>query len=122
MRDIPSERRRFKRVTFNARTELSQAAHRWPVELIDLSFKGLLVQRPDPWSGDREQPFEVDIHLDEGVAIHMQVRFAHADQRQLGFHCLHIDLDSVSHLRRLIELNLGDEQALERELSALLQV
>jgi len=31
----------------------------------------------------------------------------------------HIDLDSISHLRRLVELNLGDEALLERELAAL---
>ena len=30
-----------------------------------------------------------------------------------------IDLDSITHLRRLVELNLGDEKLLERELSHL---
>ena len=34
----------------------------------------------------------------------------------------HIDLDSISHLRRFVELNLGDEQELERELGALLEI
>jgi hypothetical protein len=37
----------------------------------------------------------------------------------LGFVCRHIDLESISHLRRLVELNLGDESLLERELAAL---
>ena len=31
----------------------------------------------------------------------------------------HIDLESISHLRRLVELNLGDSSLLERELAAL---
>jgi hypothetical protein len=35
--------------------------------------------------------------------------------------CKEIDLDSISHLRRLIELNLGDQEELERELGALLK-
>ena len=39
-------RRRFRRIAFDARTELSQGNHRWPVKLLDLSLKGLLVQRP----------------------------------------------------------------------------
>jgi len=30
--------------------------------------------------------------------------------------CLSIDLDSITHLRRLLELNLGDPQLVEREL------
>ena len=36
-----------------------------------------------------------------------------------GLHCLAIDIDSVTHLRRLVELNLGDPALLEREVSAL---
>lgn len=31
-------------------------------------------------------------------------------------------LDSVSHLRRLVELNLGDDMLLERELEAMFPV
>lgn len=52
----------------------------------------------------------------------MDVQLAHDDHGQLGFVCLHIDLESIEHLRRLIELNLADPQELERELGALLEV
>ena len=41
------------------------------------------------------------------------------DGELIGFVCRHIDVDSISHLRRLVELNLGDEALLERELAAL---
>jgi hypothetical protein len=41
------------------------------------------------------------------------------EQELLGFVCQYIDLDSISHLRRLVELNLGDGSLLERELAAL---
>jgi hypothetical protein len=37
----------------------------------------------------------------------------------VGLHCRHIDIESLAHLRRLIELNLGDPALLERELAAL---
>jgi hypothetical protein len=33
--------------------------------------------------------------------------------------CHSIDIDSVTHLRRLVELNLGNADLLQRELSAL---
>jgi hypothetical protein len=52
----------------------------------------------------------------------MQVKLTHEDPGQLGFVCQYIDLDSISHLRRLIELNLGDQEELDRELAALLEV
>ncbi|MDQ0670722.1 PilZ domain-containing protein [Pseudomonas sp. W2I6] len=122
MSEQPSDRRRFRRIAFDARTELTQDGHVWPVQLVDLSLKGLLVQRPQEWHGHRYESFDVDIHLDAETDVKMQVRLTHDDHGQLGFVCEHIDLDSISHLRRIIELNLGDQEELEREFAALLEI
>lgn len=122
MSEQPSDRRRFRRIAFDARTTIAQNGWNWPVQLVDLSLKGLLVKRPEDWQGNRAEAFDVDIRLDPQAHIKMQVKLAHDEHGQLGFVCEHIDLESISHLRRLIELNLGDEEELERELGALLQV
>ncbi len=122
MSEHPANRRRFKRIAFDARTELSQGQFLWPVKLIDLSLKGLLIERPEPWLGDKEQDFFVDIHLSDDVDIEMDVHLAHEDHGQLGFVCRHISLESIQRLRRLIELNLADEAELERELGALIEI
>jgi hypothetical protein len=122
MSEHPAERRRFKRIAFDARTKLRQGESTWPVKLVDLSLKGLLIERPDPWSGNPQQDFLVDIHLSEEADITMDVQLAHDDHGQLGFVCRHISLESIESLRRLIELNLGDELELERELGALIEV
>ena len=122
MSEHPADRRRFKRIAFDARTELSQGEFIWPVKLIDLSLKGLLIEKPEPWLGNREWHFLVDIHLNEDVAIKMDVQLTHDDPRHLGFVCRYISLESIERLRRLIELNLGDPQELERELGALIEV
>jgi hypothetical protein len=122
MSEHPAERRRFKRIAFDARTELSQGEFIWPVKLIDLSLKGLLIERPEPWLGKAEKDFSVDIHLSDEVEIKMDVQLTHEDHGQLGFVCRHISLESIERLRRLIELNLGDPQELERELGALIEV
>ncbi|MHC8296294.1 PilZ domain-containing protein [Pseudomonas sp. LB3P58] len=122
MSEHPADRRRFKRIAFDARTELSQGEFIWPVKLIDLSLKGLLIEKPEPWLGNREWHFLVDIHLNEDVAIKMDVQLTHDDHGQLGFVCRHISLESIERLRRLVELNLGDSQELERELGALIEV
>lgn len=116
------DRRRFKRISFDARTELTQGDKSWPVQLIDLSLKGLLIERPSPWLGDPDQSFIVDIHLNVDIDVQMEVRLTHDDHNHLGFVCEHIGLDSVTHLRRLIELNLADHDELERELAALIEV
>ncbi|VVM93311.1 PilZ domain-containing protein [Pseudomonas fluorescens] len=122
MSEHPAERRRFKRIAFDARTELSQGESTWPVTLIDLSLKGLLIERPEHWQGDRQQDFSVDIHLSDEIDIEMDVQLTHEDHGQLGFVCRHISLESIERLRRLIELNLADPQELERELGALIEI
>ncbi|CAB1404612.1 FIG00954896: hypothetical protein [Pseudomonas fluorescens] len=122
MNEPSDNRRRFKRIAFDARTELSQGEYIWPVKLLDLSLKGLLVERPEPWLGDREKEFFVDIHLSNDVDIQMDVRLAHEENGHLGFICRHISLESIQRLRRLIELNLADEAELERELGALIEI
>ncbi|OLF52091.1 PilZ domain-containing protein [Pseudomonas chlororaphis] len=122
MSEHHSDRRRFKRIAFDARTELSQGSQRWSVQLLDLSLKGMLIQRPEPWQGDASLPFKADIHLSTDADVRMDVQLAHDDHGQLGFVCLHIDLESIEHLRRLIEFNLADPQELERELGALIEV
>jgi hypothetical protein len=122
MSEHSADRRRFKRIAFDARTELSQGEFIWPVKLIDLSLKGLLIEKPEPWLGNRDWHFLVDIHLNEDVEIKMDVMLTHDDHGQLGFVCKHISLESIERLRRLIELNLGDSQELERELGALIEV
>jgi hypothetical protein len=122
MTDSHEDRRRFKRISFDAKTELTQGSRSWPVHLIDLSLKGLLIERPSPWLGNPDEPFIVDIHLNVDIDVQMEVRLTHDDHNHLGFVCEHIGLESVTHLRRLIELNLADHDELERELAALIEV
>jgi hypothetical protein len=119
MSETANERRRFHRIAFDAPTEIRQGPRSWAVELHDVSFKGLLIHRPADWDGDPEQLFEASIELGGDVRVCMEVELTRAQDDLLGFVCRHIDLDSISHLRRLVELNLGDEALLERDLVAL---
>ena len=121
MTDNHTERRRFKRVAFDAKTKLNQGGKTWAVQLIDLSLKGLLIEKPSPWEGDPNERFMVDIELQDGIDVVMEVQLTHDDHNHLGFVCKHIELDSVTHLRRLIELNIADHDELERELGALME-
>ena len=119
MTETNPERRRFQRVAFDAPTTIIQGDRRWSVELHDLSLKGLLIASPSGWDGDAESPFEARVQLGEEIQVRMEVSQAREQDGYLGFTCQHIDLESISHLRRLIELNLGDEELLERELAEL---
>lgn len=115
------ERRRFQRIDFDAPTELRQGLNCWPAKLLDLSLKGLLIERPADWDADLTQDFDAIIHLGDDARVQMQVELRHEEPDRLGFICLYIDLDSMSHLHRLVELNVADSTEMMRELRELIE-
>nr|WP_324259423.1 PilZ domain-containing protein [Cellvibrio fontiphilus] len=115
-----SERRKFSRILFDAHVELAQGEFHWRASLLDISLKGLLLQQKLPAEVSVKDPVLVKILLSDNTCIAMSVTVAHQHHQQTGLVCSSIDIDSVSHLRRLIELNLGDAAAAERELSELI--
>ncbi len=114
------ERRKFSRILFDAHVELAQGDCHWRASLLDISLKGLLIQQQLPAEVKKDLPILVKILLSDQTSIAMTVSVAHQHHNQTGLMCTTIDIDSVSHLRRLIELNLGDATAAERELNELM--
>ena len=115
-----NERRKFSRILFDAHVELAQGEFHWRASLLDISLNGLLIQQTLPAPVTVKEPILVKILLSDNTSIAMSVTVAHQHHNQTGLMCNSIDIDSVSHLRRLIELNLGDARAAERELSELI--
>jgi hypothetical protein len=114
------ERRRFSRIPFHRPAELDLRRDRVRGEVLDVSLKGARVQVPHASDAAVGQPCALVIRLDAGeAAIRMDGVVAHRCGTDLGFRCDAIDLESIVHLRRLVELNLGDEALLYRELTAL---
>lgn len=114
------ERRRFSRLPFRAESALVVDGSRFPTRLMDISIKGALVSQPEGWPQEGATHPMLEIRLeDSNVKIHMQTEVVHFRGNELGLACLTIDVDSMTHLRRLVELNLGDPNLVERELSAL---
>lgn len=115
----PADRRRFHRFDFEARVLLYSGSRAWESELIDISLKGALLRRPEDWSGKSGESYRIEIRLEGSVVISMSVSVAHVGLDRIGFICERIDMDSFVHLKRLVELNLGDPTLLSRELSGL---
>lgn len=116
-----AEKRQFSRIAFDSPVTLSQEGKSWESKLIDISLKGALISRPENWDEAANDSYQLAINLDgSDVEIDMDVKITHSEEERIGFHCEQIDLDSVSKLRRLVELNIGDEDLLEREISNML--
>lgn len=113
------EKRHFKRIPMDGPVELACTGRQWQSRLLDISLKGALIVTPADWETVSAAECELSLRLDDAIVITMRGAVVHAGNRHLGFRCDHIGLESISHLKRLIELNLGDEALLERELSEL---
>lgn len=114
------EKRQFTRIVFDADATLSNEQGSWDTQVIDISLKGALVDVPADADIQTDSHVKLTLTLSDATThIYMQGRVSHYAGDRLGIACEHMDVESVSHLRRLVELNIGDDTLLERELEAL---
>jgi len=115
------ERRDFSRIALRRPAALRLGRRSIPSELLDISLRGALVRVSSaPVVMMDGQPCDLLVQLDQGPAtILMRGQVAHSSGNEVGVRCLELDLESAAHLRRLVEMNLGSEQLLDRELAAL---
>lgn len=118
-----TERRHFTRVAFDGVAELVDPAsgQQWQTTLIDISLRGALVHRPDGVPDTPEHALTLHLYIGDVFEAQFESRVAHSEGDQLGLQFEQMDLDSASHLHRLVELNLGDPALLERELAELIE-
>ncbi|HRQ58367.1 MAG TPA: PilZ domain-containing protein, partial [Azoarcus taiwanensis] len=118
-----TQRRRFARIQFHSPARFSVAGHESTCELLDLCLKGALLTAPEGMAPALGEVCRLSLPLDdEGAEVHMDGEVAHVEDGHVGMVCREIDLDSLTHLRRLVELNLGDDALLHREFAALITV
>jgi len=116
------EQRHFTRIPFDCDASIyEQDKHCWSTQLLDISLNGVLVTRPQDWQPVIGDECRLRLKLNNsGVTIDMeQAAIAHIHDDRIGFKCEFIDLDSITHLKRLVELNLGDPELVHRELAVL---
>ena len=111
--------RQFSRLPIDVSVTLQTRQQSWETSLIDISLHGALVKIPPSFETDQAELYQLVIHLEGGADICMDVLIAHQQNERLGLRCKDIDADSITRLRQLMELNLGNSDLLERELSAL---
>ena len=116
---LGNERRRFRRFPIEGTVKLYSGTTMWSTQLTDMSLRGVMVERPADWNGALGSRYRLDLRLEGGVMIGMGVELSRVEDGHLGFACLKIDIDSFSRLKRLVELNLGNTEILNRELSTL---
>ena len=119
MTDPAKNHRHFSRVPFDTPVRMIGASGSTAVQLLNISLKGALVSRPQGWDIAPGTLLALELTLVDKECIRANVKVAHAEADRVGLYWDHIDLDSMTHLRRLVQLNLGDAAQLDRELAAM---
>lgn len=121
MTDKQTEERCFQRIHFDCLLKFEVGDSRLDCELIDISLHGALIHNCTGATLNTGAPCRLIISLDESgeTQIIMEGSIAHKKDNRIGVTCQYIDLDSMIHLRKLVEINLADPALLEREMKSL---
>ena len=114
--------RHFQRVKYDVPASLEVDGVAVDANLIDLSLKGALLEVEESELLSVGELGRLSFTLGDyaDYEISMDVEVAHNEVTTVGVHCLQIDLDSATHLRRILELYTGDSHIMEREIGAML--
>ncbi len=116
------DRRHFSRIEFDGHCtiDLNQIVHQ--AHLVDICLTGALVQSAEPVDISAGQKASISIDLQGAeTKIDILASLVKREADLLHFQLENIDLESTGHLRRLLELNLGDAGLIESELKKLAQ-
>lgn len=119
MAESDQEKRHYQRILYHADAILADGDNKTACRVIDISLKGCLLDFQKTWPGNHIKSYTLKLNLSDEVTISMTLKFSHGSGSQIGFKCEYIDIDSITNLRRLVELNLGNSAMLSRELDAL---
>lgn len=113
------ERRHYQRIPFIAEVIMSNGDQEWSCVLLDISLKGMLVVSPSDITPDDQKNYDIELILGEEATIRMAAKISHVNHDQWGLQWTNIDLEGLTHLRRLLELNMADPEEMHRELAEL---
>jgi len=125
MTNATQQRRHFTRINFDTEYQLTptDSDQQWSGQVVDLSLHGVLIKQPEGFSGAKGDEFKLELILSAGdVSVQMEATIAHIHDGLVGLECQHIDIDSMTHLRRILEFNLGDPNLVEREISEMIDI
>ena len=114
-----SERRHYQRIPFIAEVLIEHDDQKYSCSLLDISLKGLLVEPPSDIAANKDDTYCIELVLGEDAAIRMEAKISHAEDAHWGMEWNNIDLEGLTHLRRLLELHMSDPDELNRELADL---
>jgi hypothetical protein len=114
------ERRRFSRIVYQAQALLTQESTQVTALVSDLSLHGLLMTSEQSDLLDSGKQVDVEFSLPgSDVTIQLVGNIVGLNNNVIRLSIDHIDIESIGHLKRLVELNVGDDDLLHRDIEHL---
>jgi len=102
------------------KADLTVEGNIYPVSIHDISLNGALVSAIVSEQSLKGKFGTLTFFLSDNESeVTMHIAVVHEQDDETGLQCNAIDIDSVTLLRRLVELNLGNNEQLDKELSQL---
>ena len=113
-----AEKRNFHRIPFATNAEILCNDKKYTGELLDISLKGALIQGTGHISLEMGSRSYLTIHLLETeIVLNFEADLVHTEENKLGFKFVSEDAETAMHLRRLLELNIGSADEIEKEIA-----
>lgn len=111
-----TEQRSFRRLNFETEADIFVEGAPFRCKLVDLALQGALFTAEEKLPVEIGKPYQLKITL---PASNLELKFSaeliHQRGHFYGFIFIAEDADTMAHLRRLLELNFGDSEEVERE-------
>jgi hypothetical protein len=117
---MPEHRpRQFQRIKFVVKTDVEINGTSYEATLVDISLKGALVNFPHELHPEKGLPCRLTIHLNESdMKLPFVGEVIHTHDNLTGIKFTKINIDSMIHLRRLLELNTANPDQVRSELNS----
>lgn len=112
-----NEKRYFSRINFTAQSQIEIDEKVYSGDLLDLSLRGALLKYKEQIPIKMNDICTLTIHLHSSdIKLIFDAELVHIYQNNLGFKFMSEDVGTMTHLRNLLSLNVGDYDKITDEL------
>lgn len=114
---MTKERRQFSRVAFQSQCFIISGDKKIEGTLDDISIKGALVYVEVETGLKTHDDCTFELNLTgTDITLHIEAQLVYTKESHYGLRFGNMELESMTHLRRLVELNIGDSNKVQQEL------
>jgi len=104
-----TDNRYYSRISFVAEAEVFVDAMCHSAKMLDLSLRGILLDIQSAEAVDIGLSYPIKIHLPSSDTIlRFDAEVVHKNDTYAGFKFLSLDVESMTHLRKILDFNTGD--------------